>query len=84
VKRRTTEITIELESHLEMKWSVTSSMSHCGQCQKVVTVVSPHEDIGGRRNCKDRGAYTEITIELESHLEMKWSVTSSMSHCREA
>jgi hypothetical protein len=44
VKRRTTEITIELESLLQMRWWVTRSVGHCIQCQKVVTLLSPHED----------------------------------------
>ena len=44
MKRRTTEITIELESLIQTRWSVTKSMGQCTQCQKVVTLVSAHED----------------------------------------
>ena len=48
VKRRTTEITIEIESLLQMTLSVTRRMGRCRQCQKVVTVLSPHEN--GKRD----------------------------------
>ena len=44
MKRKTTEITIELESFLQMRWSVTRSMGQCTQCQKVVPLLSPHKD----------------------------------------
>ena len=43
MKRRTTEITIELESLVELRWSVTRNTGRCAQCQKVVTLVSPQE-----------------------------------------
>lgn len=44
MKRRTTEITIELESLLQMRWSVTRSLGQCTQCQKGVTLLSLHQD----------------------------------------
>jgi len=43
VKRRTTEITIELESLLQITCLVTRSVGQCPQCQKIVTLVSLQE-----------------------------------------
>jgi hypothetical protein len=43
VKRRTTEITIEIESVLELKLLVSRCMGQCNKCHKIVTLVTLQE-----------------------------------------
>lgn len=43
MKRRTTEITIEIESLLQMRWLVSANMGQCMKCQRFVTLVTLQE-----------------------------------------
>jgi len=40
VGHRTTEIIIEVESLLQMRWLLSSTMGQCRECRKLVTLVS--------------------------------------------